>query len=118
MGGYRVQGRGEAPAKAILDDAKALQDAGVFALVLELVPMELAAKVTQALKVPTIGIGAGPHCDGQVLVAHDAFGLFEDFRPRFVKPYADLAGEIRAAAEAYCREVREGMFPDQEHSFR
>jgi 3-methyl-2-oxobutanoate hydroxymethyltransferase len=114
FGGFRVQ-RDEAK---LLDDALAIQDAGAFAIVVECVPAESAAKITQALKVPTIGIGAGPSCDGQVLVAHDMLGLFDDFRPRFAKQYADLGSTILQAAETYCREVRDGTFPGLEHSFR
>ena len=114
LGGFKVQ----RDAERLLDDARAIEAAGAFALVIECVPSEMAARVTEAVKIPTIGIGAGPQCDGQILVAHDVLGLFEDFRPRFVKPYADLGREIRQAVEAYCREVREGAFPDQGHSFR
>ena len=114
LGGFKVQ----RDAEKLLDDARAIEAAGAFALVVECVPSEIAARVTEAVKIPTIGIGAGVRCDGQILVSHDVLGLFEDFRPRFVKPYADLGQVIRHAAEAYCREVREGAFPDQEHSFR
>ena len=114
LGGFKVQ----RDAEKLLDDARAIEAAGAFALVVECVPSEIAARVTEAVKIPTIGIGAGVRCDGQILVSHDVLGLFEDFRPRFVKPYADLGQEIRHAVEAYCREVREGSFPDQEHSFR
>jgi 3-methyl-2-oxobutanoate hydroxymethyltransferase len=114
LGGFKVQ----RDADKLLDDALAIEATGAFALVVECVPSEIAARITEAVKIPTIGIGAGPQCDGQILVAHDVLGLFEDFRPRFVKPYADLGQEIRHAAEAYCRDVREGVFPDQAHSFR
>ena len=114
LGGFKVQ----RDAEKLLDDARAIEAAGAFALVVECVPSEMAARVTEAVKIPTIGIGAGPRCDGQILVAHDVLGLFEDFRPRFVKPYADLGREIRQAVEAYCREVREGEFPDEAHGFR
>ena len=114
LGGFKVQ----RDAEKLLDDARAIEAAGAFALVVECVPSEMAARVTEAVKIPTIGIGAGPRCDGQILVAHDVLGLFEDFRPRFVKPYADLGREIRQAVEAYCREVREGDFPDEAHGFR
>jgi 3-methyl-2-oxobutanoate hydroxymethyltransferase len=114
FGGFRVQ-RDEA---RILDDALAVEAAGAFAVVVECVPTELAHKITAALKVPTIGIGAGAGCDGQILVTHDLLGLFDDLRPRFVKQYADLGREIIGAAEAYCREVRAGTFPGPEHSFR
>jgi 3-methyl-2-oxobutanoate hydroxymethyltransferase len=114
FGGFRVQ-RDE---KRVLEDALATQQAGAFAVVLECVPAELARSVTAALTIPTIGIGAGAGCDGQILVSHDMLGLFDDLRPRFVKQYADLGPAIVRAAEAYCREVRDGSFPDAEHSFR
>lgn len=114
FGGFRVQ-RDEAK---LMDDALAAQEAGAFAVVVECVPAETAAKITKALKVPTIGIGAGAGCDGQVLVAHDMLGLFEGFHPRFAKQYADLGRTILDAAEAYCKEVRSGTFPGPEHSFR
>lgn len=114
LGGFRVQ-RDEAK---LMEDAVATQEAGAFAVVVECVPSEVAQKVTGALKIPTIGIGAGAGCDGQVLVTHDMLGLFDDFRPRFVKQYADLGRGIMEAVETYCREVREGTFPASEHSFR
>jgi 3-methyl-2-oxobutanoate hydroxymethyltransferase len=114
LGGFKVQ----RDAARLLDDALAIEAAGAFALVVECVPAELGARITEAVKIPTIGIGAGPHCDGQVLVTPDLLGLFTDFRPRFAKQYADLGAEVRQAVEAYCREVREGAFPGAEHSFR
>lgn len=114
LGGFRVQ-REEA---RLVEDALAVEEAGAFAVVVECVPAEVAARITKALKVPTIGIGAGAACDGQVLVAHDMLGLFDDFRPRFAKQYADLGKTILEAAETYCREVREGRFPGPEHAFR
>jgi 3-methyl-2-oxobutanoate hydroxymethyltransferase len=114
FGGFRVQ-RDE---KRLRDDAVATQQAGAFAVVLECVPAELAQAVTADLSIPTIGIGAGAGCDGQILVAHDMLGLFDDLRPRFVKQYADLGPAIVRAAETYCREVRDGGFPGPEHSFR
>jgi 3-methyl-2-oxobutanoate hydroxymethyltransferase len=114
LGGFRVQ-RDEAK---LLADALAVQEAGAFAMVVECVPEEVARKVTAAVKVPTIGIGAGAGCDGQILVAHDMLGLFDGFRPRFVKQFADLGREVVRAAESYCREVREGAFPLPEHGFR
>jgi len=114
LGGFRVQ-RDEAK---LLEDAQAIAGAGAFALVLECVPAEMAEKVTKAIPIPTIGIGAGAGCDGQVLVTHDILGLFTDLRPRFVKQYAELGPDIVRAAEEYCREVREGTFPAAEHSFR
>jgi len=114
VGGFRVQ-RDEAK---ILEDALATEQAGAFALVVECVPVEMAQKITAAIKIPTIGIGAGAGCDGQILVTHDMLGLFDDFKPRFVKQYADLGREVLRAAETYCREVREGTFPATEHTFR
>jgi 3-methyl-2-oxobutanoate hydroxymethyltransferase len=101
-----------------LEDALAVEAAGAFSLVIECVPSDVAARITEAVKIPTIGIGAGPHCDGQVLVTPDLLGLFNELRPRFVKQYADLGREATRAAEAYCREVREGVFPAEEHEFR
>jgi 3-methyl-2-oxobutanoate hydroxymethyltransferase len=114
FGGFRVQ-RDEG---RLLEDALATEQAGAFALVVECVPSALAQKITDAVKIPTIGIGAGAGCDGQILVAHDMLGLFDDIRPRFVKQYADVGEAIRRAVEGYCREVREGVFPALEHSFR
>ncbi|MDK2820611.1 MAG: 3-methyl-2-oxobutanoate hydroxymethyltransferase [Clostridia bacterium] len=118
LGGYRVQGRDEAAAEKIMRDAKALVDAGIFALVLECVPEQLALKITSELPIPTIGIGAGSKCDGQVLVYHDLLGLFDRFKPKFVKRYAKLDEEIIQALKKYREEVREGKFPDAEHSFK
>lgn len=117
LGGYRVQGRGEDAADRMLSDALALQDAGAFAVVLELVPAGLAGDISQSLKIPTIGIGAGPSCDGQVLVLHDMLGLNEGFSPKFLKRFATLADDVRSAVEAYGQEVRDGRYPDAEHSF-
>src|SRR5947209_1034918 len=114
LGGFKVQ----RDADKLLEDARAVEAAGAFAVVVECVPSDLAARVTAAVKIPTIGIGAGPACDGQVLVTHDFLGLFDDLRPRFVKQYADLGRAVRDAAEEYCREVRDGTFPGPEHSFR
>lgn len=114
FGGFRVQ-RDE---DRLLQDALAVEQAGAFSLVVECVPAEIARKITAAVKIPTIGIGAGAGCDGQVLVSHDLLGLFDELRPRFVKPYADLGRDVTRAVEAYCREVREGTFPGPEHGFR
>jgi 3-methyl-2-oxobutanoate hydroxymethyltransferase len=114
FGGFRVQ-RDEA---RLLDDALATEQAGAFALVVECIPADLARRITAQLKIPTIGIGAGPGCDGQILVTYDMLGLFDDLRPRFVKQYADLGGAVVRAVEDYCREVREGAFPAPEHEFR
>lgn len=116
LGGYRTVARNEAEAERLLADARALVQAGVFAIVLECIPAELARRVTAEATVPTIGIGAGPHCDGQVLVSYDAFGLFEDFRPRFVKRFGQLGSAMSAAARSYAEEVRGGTFPGPEHS--
>lgn len=117
MGGYKVQGRGEDQAARLLADAKALDQAGVFALVLEGMPSDLAASVTQSISCPTIGIGAGPECDGQVLVMQDMLGMTQDLHPRFVKRYAELGREMLAAFEHYRQEVEQGDFPTQEHSY-
>ena len=114
--GMRVQGREEADALRMIDQAKALEDAGAFALVLELIPSELAQRVSEAISIPTIGIGAGPHCDGQVLVLPDLLGLNDGFAPKFLKKYADLAGTVRDAVERYGEEVRDGTYPDADHS--
>lgn len=117
FGGYRVQGRSESDADAIIEDAKALEDAGVFAIVLELVPSDLARRVTESVGVPTIGIGAGPYCDGQVQISNDILGTYPDMTPKHAKRYADLADEITGAFRSYAEEVREGKFPGPEHSF-
>lgn len=113
LGGYKVQ----RDAEALLDEAAAVAEAGAFAVVLECVPAEAAARITAALAIPTIGIGAGPGCDGQVLVTPDLLGLFEGFRPRFVRHYAELADVIRDAAARYVADVGEGRFPDDRESF-
>ena len=117
FGGHKVQGRGDKAAELLKQNALALQDAGVFAIVFECVPSPVARDITAALEIPTIGIGAGPHCDGQVLVIQDLLGMFTEFKPRFVKNYARLYDVIRDALNAYAGEVREGTFPDDEHSF-
>lgn len=117
LGGYRVQGRDEETARRLSDDALRLQEVGVFSIVLELVPADVAAAITRAVKVPTIGIGAGAATDGQVLVLPDALGLNDLFRPRFLKRFANLADESRRGISAYVDEVRSGTFPGPEHSF-
>ena len=117
FGGFRVQGREPEAAQRIRDDACALQQAGAFALVLEGVPRELAKQVTAALDIPTIGIGAGPDCDAQVLVIHDLLGLTQDPMPKFVRSFADLGERAIAAARAYAAEVAAGTFPDDAHSY-
>ena len=116
MGGYKVQGRNE-QADRIIDDAIAVQNSGAFAIVLEGIPAALAGEITAELKIPTIGIGAGPNCDGQVLVIHDILGLREKYSPKFVKRYAELGPIISEAVTNYIDEVRTGKFPDAEHSF-
>ena len=117
LGGYRVQGRDGKAAERLKADAKALEQAGAFALVLELVPAPLAAEVTASLTIPAIGIGAGPSCDGQVLVLHDMLGLNERFSAKFVKRYANGADEVRRAVREFTADVREGRFPGPEQSF-
>jgi 3-methyl-2-oxobutanoate hydroxymethyltransferase len=117
LGGFRSQGRTAGKARRLLADAHALEAAGCFALVLEAVPSPVAAAITAELSIPTIGIGAGGECDGQVLVYHDLLGLYEGRAPRFVKRYADLAGEIQRALEAYAADVRSGAFPEERHTY-
>jgi 3-methyl-2-oxobutanoate hydroxymethyltransferase len=117
LGGYRVQGRDEAAAERLINDAKLLQSAGACAVVLELIPTALAAQISQSLTIPTIGIGAGPHCDGQVLVLHDMLGLNEQFAPKFLKHYGRLGEAVRGAVRSFASEVREGKYPGKEHSF-
>jgi 3-methyl-2-oxobutanoate hydroxymethyltransferase len=117
LGGFKAQGRTAEKAERLYEDALALEAAGCFAIVLEAVPAPVAARVTEALEVPTIGIGAGADCDGQVLVWHDLLGLYEGKAPRFVKRYADLAGQARKALEAYVDDVREGRFPEEQHTY-
>ncbi len=118
MGGYKVQGRGDEQARRLLADARAVEEAGAFALVLEGIPTPLAGEITAAAGIPTIGIGAGPCCDGQVLVIHDILGLCEKYSPKFVKKYVDLRPIITDAVNRYLDEVRSGEFPTEEHSFR
>ena len=117
FGGFKVQGKDEQSAKRIWEDAKLLEEAGVFAITLECIPDKLAQLITKSLRIPTIGIGAGKSCDGQVLVINDMLGMFSDFVPRFVKQYAKLNTEITAAVQDYITEVREGDFPAGEHTF-
>ena len=114
MGGFKVQ----RDADAVLADARAVEAAGAFSVVVEGVPTDLGAKVTQAVGIPTVGIGAGPHCDGQVLVWHDLLGLYDGLRPKFVKRYAELGALAKDAVAAYCAEVRNGTFPAAEHGFK
>ena len=117
LGGYRVQGREEASADRLLADARALESAGACAIVLELVPATVAGRISKAITIPTIGIGAGPACDGQVLVLHDMLGLNEQFAPKFLKHYAELGESVRAAVRTFASEVRDGKYPGKEHSF-
>jgi 3-methyl-2-oxobutanoate hydroxymethyltransferase len=117
FGGYRVQGKSQEDADRLLEDARALEEAGCFSVVLEGIPWRVAQKITQELTIPTIGIGAGPHCDGQVLVMHDVVGLFPKYAPKFVKRYAEAGDVLRDAFAAYVREVKDGTFPTLEYSY-
>ena len=117
FGGFKVQGKGEESARKIMRDAKAVEEAGAFSVVMECMPARLATLVTESLSIPTIGIGAGAGCDGQVLVWQDMLGIFQDFTPKFVKTYANLGPQIREAFAGYVKEVRDGTFPASEHSF-
>ncbi len=117
FGGYKVQGKNLLQARQIKQDARELEKAGAFAIVLEGIPSDLAGEITECLKIPTIGIGAGPHCDGQILVLHDLLGITQDFTPKFVKRYANLDVEIKKAVGQYIDEVRSGEFPGKEHSY-
>lgn len=116
LGGFRAVGKSPSEANALIQDARALEQAGAFAIVLESVPDGVAAAITGEMKIPTIGIGAGPHCDGQILVSYDAFGLFDSFVPRFVKQYAKLGEAMVDAAKEYIDDVQQGKFPSHEHS--
>jgi 3-methyl-2-oxobutanoate hydroxymethyltransferase len=117
LGGFRAQGRTAAKARQLLEDARTLEQAGCFALVLEAVPAPVAARITETLAIPTIGIGSGRGCDGQVLVYHDLLGLYQGKSPRFVKRYAELAATIQEALEQYAADVRSGSFPEDEHTY-
>ncbi|GAB6086592.1 3-methyl-2-oxobutanoate hydroxymethyltransferase [Alkaliphilus crotonatoxidans] len=117
FGGFKVQGRDSEQAKKIIEDAKRLQEVGAFAIVLECIPEGLADLITDNLDIPTIGIGAGKGCDGQVLVIQDMLGMFPDFTPKFVKTYADIGSQIQSAVKEYCQQVREGSFPEKQHGF-
>ena len=117
FGSYRARGVSEEEADRICEDAKALESAGAFAIVLEKIPMELARRITESIRIPTIGIGAGPACDGQILVTHDMLGLFTKFRPRFVRHYAELRKTMEAAFRAYGADVKEGRFPSRDESY-
>ncbi|NOQ67376.1 MAG: 3-methyl-2-oxobutanoate hydroxymethyltransferase [Desulfobacterales bacterium] len=117
LGGYKVQGKDADSARKLLQSARDLEAAGAFLIVLECIPAELAEVITKAVSIPTIGIGAGKHCDGQVLVTHDMVGMFEKFTPSFVKQYVNLAPQIKEAVATYFEEVKNGSFPSEEHSF-
>ena len=117
FGGYKVQGKGKEAGEKILRDALAVEEGGAFAVVLEGIPLDLAEEITRRLSIPTIGIGAGMHCDGQVLVVHDMLGLFDMYTPKFVKQYADLKKIMAEAVKRFIADVRDGSFPDDEHSF-
>jgi 3-methyl-2-oxobutanoate hydroxymethyltransferase len=117
LGGYRVQGRGPGDQERLVDEARRVESAGAFSVVLELVPSAVSKAVTAAVKIPTIGIGAGAECDGQVLVLHDLLGLNDRFRPKFLRHYAELAGDVRSAVQQFGDDVRAGRYPAAEHSF-
>jgi 3-methyl-2-oxobutanoate hydroxymethyltransferase len=117
FGGYKVQGRKPFQAKEIIEDAKALEDAGVFSIVLEGIPLELAKEISKILKIPTIGIGAGPFCDGQIMVIHDLIGLSDEFKPRFIKRYIEINEIIKNAVKEYIKDVVVGDFPGEDHSY-
>lgn len=117
MGGYKIQGREKKQRKKLLDDAKAVEKAGAFSIVLECIPADLAKEITEIISIPTIGIGAGRYCDGQVLVIHDLLGLYDDVKPRFVKRYVNLKQTISSAVNEYIDDVKEEKFPGKEHSF-
>jgi len=116
-GGYRPRGTSEAEAQDLIDDAIVVQEAGAFAVVLEKIPAALGKRITERLTIPTIGIGAGLHCSGQILVTHDMLGLFEDFRPRFVRRYASLTDEMQKAFSSYISDVKSGLFPNDSESY-
>ncbi|MDH5202545.1 MAG: 3-methyl-2-oxobutanoate hydroxymethyltransferase [Nitrospirota bacterium] len=118
MGGYKIQGRTKEAAERLMEEAHITEDAGAFSLILEAIPAELAARITKELTIPTIGIGAGPSCDGQVLVLHDVIGLFERFLPKFAKRYMNVKEEVLGAVRKYKEEVENGLFPSDEHSFK
>jgi 3-methyl-2-oxobutanoate hydroxymethyltransferase len=118
FGGYKIQGREKNRREMVLSDALAVEEAGAFAVVLEGMPMDLAEEITERLTIPTIGIGAGVHCDGQVLVIHDMLGLFDDFTPKFVKRYADVKSVMTGAVKEFIGEVKAQKFPAEEHSFK
>ena len=117
MGGFRVQGRDDSSAERLIRDARLLEEAGAYSIVLEGIPSELGRRITEAISIPTIGIGAGPHCDGQVLVCYDFLGMYSEVRPKFVKRFAELGDAIVQATQSYVAEVQSSAFPSAEHSF-
>jgi 3-methyl-2-oxobutanoate hydroxymethyltransferase len=117
LGGYKLQGKGLEDARRLLAEAKGLEEAGAFGLLIECIPDKLAQVITESIAIPTIGIGAGVHCDGQVLVTHDLLGMFDKFTPKFVKKYVDLSPIIKESIQQYNTEVRAGSYPGSEHSF-
>ena len=118
MGGYKVQGKSEESAEKLFEEARIVEASGAFSLILEAIPLGLAKKITEELSIPTIGIGAGPYCDGQVLVLHDVIGMFERFVPKFVKRYANLKEEALKAVQRYREEIENGIFPSKDQSFK
>lgn len=118
FGGYKLQGKDPKIAKQLIKDAKILEQAGAFSVVLEKIPATLAEEITSSISIPTIGIGAGPHCDGQILVSQDLLGMFEKFKPRFVRRYAELGKEMRSAFKSYIEDVKSGNFPGPDESFK
>jgi 3-methyl-2-oxobutanoate hydroxymethyltransferase len=118
MGGYKVQGKTAEASRRLIEEAHTVEDAGAFSLLLEAIPMKLAERITSELSIPTIGIGAGPHCDGQVLVLHDVIGMFERFAPKFVRRYANIKGESLKAVREYREDVKNGKFPSDKESFK
>lgn len=118
MGGYKVQGKTKEAAARLIKEAMIVEEAGAFSLLLEAIPMDLAKKITKKISIPTIGIGAGPHCDGQVLVLHDVIGLFERFVPKFVKRYANIKNEVMGAVSSFKEDVENGSFPSDKESFK
>ena len=118
MGGFKVQGKSEEARRLLIEEAKAVEEAGAFSVLIEGVPMDLAKTITEAVSIPTIGIGAGPHCDGQVLVLHDVIGLFDRFTPKFVKKYANLGKDALEALKTFREEIESGTFPSEDQSFK
>lgn len=118
FGGFKVQGKNETAAQMLIEDAKKIEEAGAFAITLESIPWKIAKLITENITIPTIGIGAGKYCDGQILVYQDTLGMFDDITPKFVKKYADVKKVMKIAFNNYSHEVKEGIFPDESHSFK